>query len=330
MDYNIISVEEGTLLDWARSYVSNGSAPCSEQVLKNEEFDHVTIPWNFPETWVDNTLEIAASKLSKRVEILHSSGKRRMYQGENLHRLSYNKAYLASMFQVISPPRGKTILEAGCSDGLVCDILALAGAERVIGIDVMKTVGCSFPHERIQYQVMDISRMNFPDQTFDIVYSIATFEHLANPYQALLEILRVIKTGGYGYIQAGPLYYSPFGHHMFQYFEDYPWIHLRKSKDAIVSYSKERGIDKRIQRDLAITCEQYIEGMLTFDHVNGLLLEDYRLDEFRDRDDIEILKFNISYEGRDLLTAEIAAGIPGVNTDRLVEHGFEIAFRRLK
>jgi GT2 family glycosyltransferase/ubiquinone/menaquinone biosynthesis C-methylase UbiE len=325
--YKTISIEQGTVAAWARAQDSNGADPLTQPLL-TEDFDCVIIPWSFPETWADNSLERAAAKIAKCVEVIDFSGTRRVYRGENLHRLVYNKAYLASMFQSLPSPHGLNILEAGCSDGLVCDILALAGAKKVVGIDVMKSVGCGFSHDHVQYEVMDVSRMTFPDRMFDIVYSIATFEHLASPYQALLEMLRVTKVGGYGYIQAGPLYHSPFGHHMFEYFRDYPWIHLRKSKDEIVLYAKERGIDKFIERDLSMKCEQYIEGMLNVDHVNGLLLQEYRLKEFRERDDIEILKFNISYEGGELLTPEISAEIPGLNIERLVEHGFEIAFRR--
>jgi len=177
---------------------------------------------------------------------------------------------------------------------------------------------------------MNMMNMNFPDQTFDLVYSIATFEHLTNPYKALLEMLRVTKIDGYGYVQAGPLYCSPFGHHMFAYFQDYPWIHLRKTKQDIVAFAKERGIDRAIERDMSIPYDRYIDGMLNRDHVNGLLLKEYRLEEFRERDDIEVLKFNISYEGKDLLTPALAAEIRGVDTGSLVEHGFEMAFRRIK
>ena len=327
-DYSLIVMEESSILDWARSHNPSMSDPLSRRLIE-ENFEWIIIPWSFPESWVDNFLETTASRLSRCAEVIHFSGERRSYRGENLHRLAYNKAYLASMFQVVPPPQEKTILEAGCSDGLVCDIVALAGAKKVFGIDVMKTVGCGFPNARIDYQVMDICRMCFPDQMFDIVYSIATFEHLANPYQAFLEMLRVTKVGGYAYVQAGPLYHSPFGHHMFEYFKDYPWIHLRKSKDEIISYAKERGIDKSIEQDLSLTCEQYVYGMLNVDHVNGFLLKEYRLEDFKRRNDIEILKFNISYEGGELLTPEIAAEIPGLSADRLVEHGFEIAFRRI-
>jgi SAM-dependent methyltransferase len=275
-------------------------------------------------------LESAAAKIAGCVEIIDSSARRRVYRGENLHRLVYNKAYLASMFQQLPAPHGLKILEAGCSDGLVCDILALAGAKEVIGIDVMKSVGCGFSQDQIRYEVMDISSMTFPDQTFDIVYSIATFEHLANPYQALLEMLRVTKIGGYGYVQAGPLYHSPFGHHMFSYFKSYPWIHLRKSQEAIIAFVEAGGIAGQIQRDLAMPPRQYVEGMLSRDHVNGLFLEDYRLEEFRQRDDVEVFKYNVSYEGGDLVTGQIIAEISNIDPERLVEHGFEIAFRRVR
>jgi GT2 family glycosyltransferase/SAM-dependent methyltransferase len=326
--YKTISLEQDSVDEWAHGQKSLASDPLLERLM-SESFQRTSIPWSFPETWTDNSLEIAASKISNCVEILHSSGERRLYQGENLHRLTYNKAYLASMFQDIPYPQGRTVLEAGCSDGLVCDILAYCGAAKIVGIDVMKTVGCGFRHDVVDYRVMEIGKMDFSDQSFDIVYSIATFEHVAKPYNALSEMLRVTKIGGYVYIQAGPLYYSPFGHHMFAYFQDYPWIHLRKSTDEIIAIAKERRIDHSIERDLAMTCEEYVKGMLNADHVNGLLLEDYRLSEFRKREDVEFLKFNVSYEGAELLTPEIRTEIGKVNTDRLIEHGFEIAFRRI-
>jgi hypothetical protein len=98
--------------------------------LRAEEFDRIIIPWSFPETFADNSLEVATSKLSNSVEIPHSSGERRLYEGEGLHRLIYNKSYLASMFKVVPVIEGQTVLEAGCSDGLVCDMVARGGQDR--------------------------------------------------------------------------------------------------------------------------------------------------------------------------------------------------------
>ena len=44
----------------------------------------------------------------------------------------------------------------------------------------------------------------FPDQKFDMVYSVAVFEHLAMPWKAILEINHVMKEGGYLYIATHP------------------------------------------------------------------------------------------------------------------------------
>jgi hypothetical protein len=68
--------------------------------------------------------------------------------------------------------------------------------------------------------------------------------------------------------------------------------------------------------------------MLSSDHINGLSLSEYGLDVFRRRPDVEILKFNVSREGEDLLTPQIEAEIGGILPERLTQHGFEILFRR--
>src|SRR5262249_40269838 len=120
----------------------------------------------------------------------------------------------------------------------------------------------------------------------------------------------------------------PFGHHMFSYFADFPWIHVRKSEEEIIEYAKQKHIDRAIEKDLATSAEQYISGMLNREHINGLFLEQYRLDEFRRQKEIEVLKFNISYEGRELLTPQILSETRHLNPKALVEHGFEIMFRR--
>ena len=77
-----------------------------------------------------------------------------------------------------------------------------------------------------------------------------------------------------------------------------------------------------------MTIENYLDEMLNFDHVNGLFLQQYGLDEFQRRSDIEVLKFARSYEGEDLLTPDILREVQPVGRDRLIEHGFEMAFRR--
>jgi SAM-dependent methyltransferase len=54
--------------------------------------------------------------------------------------------------------------------------------------------------------VGDIHRLSryFDEEKFDFVYSISTFEHLAMPWKAVLEINKVMATGGWLYIATHP------------------------------------------------------------------------------------------------------------------------------
>jgi len=320
--WNAVGCGAPSLLDWARK----GMPPLKS--LSRNGFSQVIVPWSFPESWFDNSIEVAAARICDRVEIVMGAGQSRTYFGENLHRLIYNKAYLSSMFQVLPPLAGLRVLEVGCSDGLVCDLFSAMGAMHVTGVDVMQTAGCSFPGPNISYRMMGAENLDFPDESFDIVFSIATLEHVQNPSRALEEIFRVTKPGRHIYVQAGPLYHSPYGHHMFAYFQDQPWIHLRRSTNGIIVFAKENGIDARIESDLGMTAEQYIRGMLTREHINGLLFEEYALNSFMARSDLRVLKYVPSYEGKDLLSTVMLAELSHYKKSDLIAHGFELAIER--
>jgi GT2 family glycosyltransferase/SAM-dependent methyltransferase len=307
--------------------MARGTSKPIEQ-LRTHGFTRVMLSWDDPGALQSAVLEQAAARVAPSVEVVFPDGQCRTYLGEDAHRLGYNKAYLASLFSSVPVPAGQDVLEVGCSDGLVCDMMSHLGARSVTGVDVMQTTGCAYPGDRIRYQSMDATRLMFRDGSFDLVYSIATFEHLPHPTQTLEEIVRVLRPGGIGYVQAGPLYFSPFGHHMFAYFGDQPWIHLRRSKKRILGYAAKRGIDERVAEDFGLTMIEYLDQMLSSDHINGLSLSEYGLDVFRRRPDVEILKFNVSREGEDLLTPQIEAEIGGILPERLTQHGFEILFRR--
>lgn len=296
--------------------------------LRSRSFDRVAVPSVLPDMPQFRSLLGLAASICDQVEIVYAPGEARTYAGEHLQRLLYNTAYLANLFASVPQAPGRTILELGCSDGMICDLLARLGAREVFGIDVLESVGCAYPGDGIHYRVMDGTALEFPDLFFDLAISVATLEHVPDPARILRELKRVLKVGGYGYVQAGPLYYSPFGHHMFDYFGDYPWIHLRLNRQAIVAHAERRGIDARITADLAISCEEYVEGMLNPDHLNGLCLEDYGLDDFMAAPDIAVRRFKVSCEGRELLNREILSQLGGFNRKQLIEHGFELVFQR--
>ncbi len=92
---------------------------------------------------------------------------------------------------------GRTIrvLELGCGTGYFS---LDRPAVEYIGTDIN---GDYFPNpasSRMSYRVMDATRIDFPDASFDLVYSIGLYHHLTDEQTraSLWESLRVLKNGG--------------------------------------------------------------------------------------------------------------------------------------
>ena len=299
--------------------------PTLVRYLKDQNFDAVIVPYGSRLGTIQ--WEKFVSLFANRMLAIFSDENIRLYKDNHLSRLCYNMAYLRSMFQLVPELKGKRILEVGCSDGLTCDLLSHEKPEAISGIDILETVGLLYQNPIITYHKMNAEYPQFDDETFDLCYSIATFEHVADPFRAVTEMRRVTKPGGYCYIQAGPLYYSPFGHHMFGYFDEYPWIHLRLSKEDIVEYCKQKGIDGRLRSDRGISAEEYVYAMINTRHINGKLLSEYKLDQFMSCPDIEVLSFTKTYEGKSLINEKVISELNGIAAEDLVTHGFELVFK---
>lgn len=97
------------------------------------------------------------------------------------------------------------LLELGCGQGHVLRQLVADGrlAEaNLYGIDQSQTA-VDFLRARLpraNLEVMDLSRLEYPDATFDVALLMETIEHLADPLPALRGIARVLKPGGLLYL----------------------------------------------------------------------------------------------------------------------------------
>lgn len=105
-----------------------------------------------------------------------------------------------------------TILEVGCGRGVVAHRLHEMGFQ-VYATDVSVFLALQTRSTRLKFVVSDVCHLPYPDNQFDLVFSINSFEHFDSPEAALDEMLRVTKPGGLIFLTFDPLYYSPWGLH---------------------------------------------------------------------------------------------------------------------
>lgn len=141
--------------------------------------------------------------------------------------------------------RGK-VLDVGCGDGIIdLAVFHRSQPELFVGIDPFRGYerlpeiaaanhlpASLLDDERLQFRSDSGQDIGFPDDSFDVVLSWGSLEHIAGGYQETLkEIRRVLKPDGLFFVHPG-LYYGPLGHHLGEFFED-PWIHLKTPTDEL-------------------------------------------------------------------------------------------------
>jgi len=120
---------------------------------------------------------------------------------EQLHHfktLTYEKMHLQP---------GHQILDLGC--GPASDTIALAGlvgkSGRVVGVDhdpdmitaANQKAAAAGVSSNVTHELHDAVRLPYADNTFDSCRSERVFQHLPEPAQALAELVRVTKPGGW-------------------------------------------------------------------------------------------------------------------------------------
>lgn len=110
-----------------------------------------------------------------------------LYQVEHLQRYNWSAPYCA----------GLRVLDVACGVGYGSVILCEAGAASVVAVDLaFDAIAANGEARQPLFTNANACKLPFGDETFDVVVSFETIEHVPDPESLLQEIRRVLKPGG--------------------------------------------------------------------------------------------------------------------------------------
>jgi ubiquinone/menaquinone biosynthesis C-methylase UbiE len=124
----------------------------------------------------------------------------------------------------------KNVLDIACGCGYGTSFLARRGAKSVIGVDrSVEALECAkfYTESNLKFINGDAYKLEFENNTFDVIISFETIEHLDNPTKFVTELQRVLKKDGTLIISTpNKLVHSPNSlkpvnpHHVHEYFNE--------------------------------------------------------------------------------------------------------------
>ena len=132
-------------------------------------------------------------------------------------------------------------LDLGMWDGMTCFALQELG-KSTTGIDIrVEGLDRRAIDSGADFAAMDAAHLGFADESFDFVFSFNSFEHFPDPELVLREALRVLRPGGYLYLDFGPLWLTPKGAHQFETIT-VPYVECLFAKETLTEYAAANNI----------------------------------------------------------------------------------------
>lgn len=153
-------------------------------------------------------------------------------------RRAYERALSFLRLQPLREP-GKDVLEIACGDGMSGAALSIYG-HQVTLLDYQdwrdsRAHGLNFIQANLGQTIA------LPNSSYDFIFSFNAFEHIPDPALALDEMIRILRPGGFIWIDFNPLFASPLGLHAFCFKMPYPQFLF--SEDLIKSKLKALGLN---------------------------------------------------------------------------------------
>jgi SAM-dependent methyltransferase len=138
-------------------------------------------------------------------------------------------------------------LDMGCGSGELTLGLAKMGLQNIMGVDVMprfvaaarenaRALGLA---DRVEFACADLRTWR-PARPFDVLLSFDALEHIDTPREFMATMAEFVAPGGVAVLAFGPLFHSPFGDHMYDFFKvQVPWRGVLFSEEAVLRVRRE-------------------------------------------------------------------------------------------
>ncbi len=142
---------------------------------------------------------------------------------------------------------GLSYLDMGCGSGELTIAFSRLGIRRITGVDFLpRYIDRAQAHARrigggeaVRFICRDL-RTWLPEEKYDVLLSFDAFEHIDDPGAFLRRMTDFAAPGGIAVLAFGPLFHSPFGDHMWDFFRlQIPWRGLLFSERAMLRVRKE-------------------------------------------------------------------------------------------
>lgn len=149
----------------------------------------------------------------------------------------------------------KKVLDIACGSGYGAKILADAGAEKVIAVDInkeaIKSAKVNYFHKNIEYLEGSADNIKLESKSIDTAVSFETIEHLKNPEKYLNELSRIIKDNGMVIISTPnrEIFQAKNPFHFKEYSKDEFKNLLKKYFSYCVIFNQDNGIASYIKAD---------------------------------------------------------------------------------